>query len=510
MYFLVLNLGLKSIRSIIFDTKGNKIATTSIPISTYLKGDEVEQHPGEWWEKAKQVIKETIQDKDIRRNIRYITVTSSSSCLVSVDKNRRELCRAIMVSDKRAIKQSEKIKELNAFQEIYEKTGIFSEPCLMIPKILWIKENDEVLFHSVYKYLSPNDYLVGKLTGKYITDYFNAEKYHYDSLEKKYPEKMLVELGIPMDTLPDVAAPGTNIGALKTEILNEFDFPENMNLILSTYDAICAFIGSGPSDEGDACDVSGTVTSLRVFSKKNINRRLDKIFVQAFSDRGFSIVGGSNNLGGGLIEWAKQCFYVNENYPYKVMESDAQQSNIGANGLIFLPYLMGERTPLWDYNARGVFFGLERFHTRKDIIRAVFESVGFGMRSILEVIEETGITVKNIRSSGGLSRIDYISRLKADITGKELLVIDEFESTSLGAFMLTGLGSGLFQNLREASGKVVKIREILKPNLDNFHKYSDIYKLFKKTYTALAHLFVERKKLVDKIYLKREEKIENL
>jgi len=510
MYFLVLNLGLKSIRAILFDARGNKIATNSIPISTYLKGDQVEQHPGEWWEKGKAVIRTTIQDKNIRRKIRYITVTSSSSCLVPVDKEGRELCKAIMVSDKRAVEQCKKIKELDVFREVYKKTGLLMEACLMTPKILWLKENEKALFNLVYKYLSPNDYLVSKLTGKYITDYFNAEKYHFDSLEKKYPGKLLRELGIPESTMPDVFVPGTNIGTLKKEVLDEFDLPEDINLVLSTYDAICAFLGSGPSDEGEACDVSGTVTSFRTLSKKKINRNLDKIFVQFFTDRGFFVIGGSNNLGGGLIEWAKQCFYPNQDYPYEIMEGDARESNLGANGLIFLPYLMGERTPLWDCNARGVFFGLERYHTRKDIVRAIFESIGFGMRSILEIIEESGVQVKNIRVSGGLSRIDYISHLKADITGKEILVTDEFETTSLGAFMLVGLGTGLFRNFKEASEETVRIREILKPNPTNFHKYSEIYSLFKNTYNALAHLFIERKGIMDKIYLKTEERIENL
>lgn len=510
MYVLVLNLGLKSIRAIIFDTDGNKMASYSTPIDTSIRGSWVEQNPEEWWDKGCDVIMKAIVDKDLRNGIRYITVTSSSACLVPVGKDGNVLRWAIMVSDRRAIKQSKYLSGLEEFKPVTEKTGLKADPYLMLPKIIWLKENEKEIFAQAYKYLSPNDYLIFRLTGTYHTDFFNAQKFYYDILSYQYPNELLRRIDVNIETLPLPVSPGTNVGRLKKEIVEKFRFRENIECVVSTYDAICAFLGSGPSGPGESCDVSGTVTSLRTFSNKLVSNHLDRLIITPFLPQDLYIIGGSNNLGGGLIEWIKQCLYEREEYPYEVMEKEAKESTLGAKGLIFLPYLMGERTPIWDPYARGVFFGIERFHKRGDFTRAVFESVGFGLQSILEVIEEQDIEVKEIRTSGGLARIGFISQLKGDITGKNILVIDEFETTSLGALILVGLGTKIYRDLREASQRLVKIREIIRPNPNSHVKYAQIFELYQKTYQRLKKLFVERAQLLDKIFREKEERIENL
>ena len=128
-------------------------------------------------------------------------------------------------------------------------------------------------------------------------------------------------------------------------------------------------------------------------------------------------------MGGGLIEWVKQCYYQNEMLPYELMEKDASEASLGAGGVIFLPYLLGERAPIWDHNARGVFFGLERMHTRKEMTRAVLESTGFIDLDMIAAIEEVGLKINTIRLSGGLARLNTVSQIKSDITGREVQVL---------------------------------------------------------------------------------------
>lgn len=505
---LVLNMGLKSVRSIIFDEEGNKLASSSRALETALNGENVTQNPSEWWTKSIEVIRESMNTSGCK--IDYITVTTSSACLVYVDKYGNELDKAIMVSDKRAIDEAIELEKTPSFDSVKEATGLGSDPYLMIPKILWVKKNQPNLFSKVYKFLSPNDFLISKLTGKYYTDYFNAQKYHYDCKCNLYPVELLNELGIDISLLPEVVSPGTEIGIVESKISDILNFKNEVKVVVTTYDAICSFFGSGPSEEGEAADVSGTVTTFRVLSYKDNLDSSSKVFNQPFYDWGVNIVGGSNNLGGGLIEWVKQCYYINDNYPYEIMEKDARESELGANGLIFLPYLLGERAPIWDNDARGVFFGLERVHTRKDMTKAVFESSGFVIKDMIDSIEETGITVKNIRFSGGLARINFISQLKADITGKDVLVLDDFETTAIGAAILAFVGVGKFKNVKDATSKFVSIRMIVKPNIKNHEKYKQIHQLYKNTYVTLKDLFIERKKIVDKIYREKEAVIENL
>ena len=191
-------------------------------------------------------------------------------------------------------------------------------------------------------------------------------------------------------------------------------------------------------------------------------------------------------------------------------EKDAGESTIGARGLIFLPYLLGERVPLWNDNARGVFFGLERMHTRKDMTRAVFESTGFIDLDMAAAIEKTGVDIQKIRLSGGLARLNLISQIKADIMGRDVEVLAEFETTALGAAMIVLLGSGDYSDLKAISKDFARVRMIIKPDMEKHKYYQYMYELYKETYTALKPLYIQRKVILEQIRSDREIQIENL
>lgn len=375
---LVINLGMKSIRSIIFNQYGDKLASAALPIETQLSGDYVTQSPDEWWEKAKTVVRNSVSQMACD-DISYVTVTTSAACLVYVDESGNSLGPCIMVSDKRAKLESAYLSRLNSFRNLNSNTcndidgmggGYLSDPSYLIPKTLWLKNNQPEIFSKIYKLLTPNDFLVYKMTGEFITDYINAQKWYYNSEKQKYPAEIFHELGIDTALLPRIVNPGEFVENLTDEAAKLLGLNQNVKVIATTYDAICSFIGSGVSSEGEASDVSGTVTVFRAVAKKDIKIESTKIQLIPFKDVGMNIIGGSNNLGGGLIEWVKQCYYINEKYPYELMEKDASESTIGAGGIIFLPYLLGERAPLWDCNARGVFFWHRTYaHTQRNDAR---------------------------------------------------------------------------------------------------------------------------------------------
>lgn len=506
---LVLNMGMKSIRSIIFNEEGNKLASAAIPIETSLQGETVTQAPLEWWEKACIVVSETLADVG-NMPIDYLTVTSSSSCLVCVDQDGEAMLPCMMVSDKRAKEESGIISRMGDFTDIKERTGIGSEPSLMLPKALWVKNHERDIFDRTFKFLAPNDYLIGKFTGRYVTDYMNAHKWHYDIEKKTYPMALLREAEIPERMLPDVMAPGAYVGNVLAKVAQVTGLTASTKVIISTYDAICSFVGSGVLHEGEASDVSGTVTVFRAAAERKVSIIANKIQQIPYEEGGIHIVGGSNNMGGGLIEWVKQCYYQNEALPYELMEKDAGEAALGAGGVIFLPYLLGERAPIWDSDARGVFFGLERVHTRKEMTRAVFESTGFIDLDMIAAIEETGIKINAIRLSGGLARINLISQIKADITGKEVHVLSEFETTATGAAMIAFFGQGVYDSLQEAAERFVKVRMIICPDEKNHEKYQGLYHLYKETYQTLKPLFPKRMEITERLYSKKRIRIENL
>lgn len=506
---MVINMGLKSIRCIIFDSKGRKLSSAALAINTAINDKCVEQVPEEWCKKAELVMKKAFHDSK-RDRIDYITVTASASCLVCVDREGLPLGSALMISDKRAEKETEFVRSMPEFQEVYKRTGLDAAVSLMLPKILWMKRNNPGLFEKAAYFLTPNDYLISILSGRYVTDYLNAVKYHYDTERKEYPVTLLERLGIPLSSLPEVLDIGSKAGTLKSSLAERLGINADAEVIVTSYDAICSFIGSGVSEEGEASDVSGTVTVFRTLSRKKNIKDSTKIYRVPFCQEHASIVGGSNNLGGGLIEWVKQCYYQKEEYPYEIMEKEAGESDIGARGLVFLPYLLGERAPLWDDNARGVFFGLERMHTRKDMTRAVFESTGFIDLDIIEATREAGVDVQSIRLSGGLTRVNLISQIKADILNREIMVMSEFETTASGAAMLALIGQGIYGDIKQAAQRFARIRMIIKPNQESHEKYLHMYHLYKDTYQTVKDLYVRRIHALEQIRDSRAVQIENL
>ena len=507
---LVLNMGMKSIRSFIFREDGRKLSGSALPLTSAINDQRVEQDAFEWWEKALQVMKKSIHEAGIR-TLDAITVTASASCLVCLDSEGEPLAPVMMVSDKRAQAEAEEILRLPEFAEVRQKTGLPMSSSLLLPKILWVKHHAREVFEQTAYFLTSNAYLLYRLCGRPVTDFLDAEKFHYSQAEGKYPEKLLRALGISLAALPQAVDIGTSVGVLPEKIASTFALRGGTKVVVSSYDAICSFFGSGAAEEGEASDVSGTVTVFRTMSYQNISKGGEaKVYESRYSPEGAHIVGGSNNLGGGLIEWAKQCYYQNEPYPYEVMEKEAAETAPGANGLIFLPYLLGERAPIWNDDARGVFFGLERMHTRKDMTRAVFESAGFIDLDMKTAIEECGIKIKQVRLSGGLARLNLISQLKADILGLDVLVLSEFETTSTGAAMLAFIGLGVFSGLKEAARSFVKVRMIIKPDAENHAKYLHIYHLFKSTYEVLKPQYKKRLQMLEELRTDREVCIENL
>src|SRR3989338_4667618 len=463
---LVLNLGLKGIRVIIFDGKGNILSSAYKRINTYLNKNFVEQDPHEWWDKGLACIKEALKTV---KNIDFITVTASSACLISVDEKGECLIRSIMVSDKRAIKEAEEIGKLSSFHGLPYR----SDTMFMIPKILWVKRNMPEIYDKTYKFLSPNDFFIHKMTNQFVIDELNATKYF--TKNNSYPKNLLKELNIDVNLLPEIKNTGFLIN-LSEDFMEELNLEKKIPVVITTYDAICSLFGVSTNKEGEACDMSGTVISLRTLTDKNIIPNETRIFSQRLFNK--NIVGGSNNLGGGLIEWLLQIFYLEGSYD----ELEALKNRFSAvTGLIFLPYLMGERAPIWDSEVRGAFLGIERFHTKDDLARAVLESVAYLLKSILEVIEENGIKVSTIYVSGGLSKINLVNQIKADVTGKNIYKVKEIESTALGAYLLARHTLDKDFNPKD----FIEVEKIYTPDTSKKEVYSRSYKLFKIAYEGL-------------------------
>lgn len=490
---LVINLGLKSIRAIIFDQNGRKLATASRPVNTLLDGHRVEQDPEDWWRLAAEVTEEASVDRALSKYLQAVTVTASSSCLVSIGGDGQVLGPAIMVSDGRDAVEK---RQLAA-------AGFEPRSFPMISRMMWLKTHKPDVFRQIRQFASVNGFLISRLTGRMATDPLDGEKSGWQSSEGKWHQPLLDLVGVDTGQMPEILPCGADLGPLTPAAKRhlKLEAAPQMHCYLSTYDAICAVFGSGVNKDGEACDISGTVTSLRAVSSRRPLEGPADIFTQYESTSGLHIIGGSNNLGGGVIEWARQTFYEHERYPYEVMTHEAESCPPGAEGLVFLPYLLGERAPLWDADLRGVFFGLERHHSRRHLIRSVFEGTALGLVPLKAAIEARVGRIHRIHASGGLSRLALINQIKADIMQTEILLPAEFESTAFGAFCICSVALGSIPSLAEAQA-LVQIRSIVVPDTRHAAMYGDLVSFYKALLDRVRPLLrMRREQLLPQLQL---------
>lgn len=489
----VLNLGLKSVRAAVFDDDGNRQAIAYQPIETRMGEGRVEQAPEEWWRSSLDVMSRALSDQELRAQVDVVTVTASAGCLVVLDAHGDPLRNAIMISDVRARPQAEVIAQLPRFLDLGHP-GARMTPDLMLPKIVWLRENEPEAFDRARWFASPNDFLVHRLTGEMVTDRHNASKL-FSGPDGRYPKDLIAELQIDHTTLPPVAQGDQTILPLRSEVREILRLPQRARVVLTTYDAICAVYGSGVAEIGDACDVSGTVSSFRAVTDFAGPDPSGRLFTTDHVRPGLYLAGGSNNLGGGVIEWAKQVLYPADTDAYASMVTEACDAPPGAAGLTFLPYLLGERAPIWDASARGVFFGLGRNHTRSDMIRAIFEGVGFSVMDIRDRLSELGVGVYRVSASGGLARLEPINQIKADMLGVPVQLTAELETTALGSALLAGVATGRWQSIEEAVG-CVRFQHTYEPDSARTDMYRDFFAIYRALYERLRELFQLREGLI--------------
>lgn len=504
--YLIINLGLKSIRGIVFNEEGMQVYVTSKPVYSKLFNNRVEQDALEWRSKLEDILHEISSIDHLRENIEFITSTTSSSCIYGMKYDGSPITKVMMVSDKRAQMESDLVNE--AISRNFSSIDINCPPSSIISKALWFRRNKPHVFENVSHWMGAGEFLNFYFTGEVFTDPLNASKGLY--YENEYLDSILSELEIEKSTLPTVKEIGFSLG-LSSLIKNKFGFNNNCKYILTTYDAICAVIGSYDGDSKTACDVSGTVTSVRVLSKKGLNEKEGPILSQKLGKFDNFLIGASNNLGGGIIEWLKQSFYdENDKNVYYIMENNAHQISIGAHGIIFLPFMLGERAPFNSPNARGTFFGVDRASTIKEFSRAVFESTAYVTNDLLQLILQNGVEVDSLSVSGGLARFDLINQIKADVTNKRIKVIENFESTSVGAFILLILALGKYSNVEEASSNIIRIRKIINPSQTNHGIYKEFFEFYKSLNNQLIPLYDTHLAIRNKVQSFSSETISNL
>lgn len=498
-YILAHDLGTSGNKASIYDETGKVMASTFYGYNTiYLRAGWVEQSPCDWWEAVKYSTKDLFVNSNVKKEeIACLVFSGQMMSAIPVDKNCTPLCNSIIWADTRSVEQANQLKNILEKEEIYRITGHRCSPNYSIEKIMWLRDNKRNIYDEAYKFLHVKDFIVSKLTGVFVTDFSDASGMNLLDINDLSWSSILIEASkINPDKLPDLHSSTDVVGEVSLSASKEIDLLPGTPVVIGGGDGSCAAVGAGVIREGSAYNCIGSSSWIGITSNKPIFDRDMSTFNWVHLDPKKYCPTGTMQAAGGSYSWLKdnlcplEAKIANEISvsPYKLMDLEAELIKAGSDGLIYLPYLLGERSPYWNLNARGTFIGLAQNHTRSHIIRSVLEGITFNLKIILEVFENH-LNIDSIKIIGGGAKGKIWRQIMADIYEKTILVpkfIDE--ATSLGAAIAGGIGIGFFKNF-EIVDSIIKIVDKINPIPANSKKYREMFPIFKECYSVLVPMF---------------------
>ena len=504
-HFIGIDVGTTGSKVLVIDEEGRVKGSYTVEYPLYTpKPGWSEQHPEDWWRATVKAIKVAVKKSRVdTSSIEGISLTGQMHGLVILDKNREIIRPAILWNDQRTVKEAEYINELFG-KKIIEITGSMVHTGFTAPKVLWVRNNEPSNFQRIHKFMLPKDYIGFKLTGDIVTDVNDASGTSlFDVKKRDWSDEIINELKIPADIVPEVIESQMIRGELDAEVAKDLGLKPNIPVGAGAGDQGAAGVGAGAIEEGIVSVNIGT--SGVVFTGSN-EYRYDPLgrlhtFCHAVPAK-WHLMGVMLAAGGSLRWFRDNLGYLEkivgslvDEDPYNLLTREAEKISIGSEGLIFLPYLSGERTPHADPYARGVFFGISLKHGKGHMIRSILEGVAFGLMNSLELIMELGIKPREVRILGGGSRSRLWRKIIADVFGVGVYTLEVDEGSSYGAAILASVGAGLYKSVKEAVDAMIKRKEFIEPDMDLHERYRPYYEIYNRLYRALRKEFKELAKI---------------
>ncbi len=414
---------------------------------------------------------------------------------IPIDDNGNVLYPAMIWMDRRASIEANWMKDTVGEEELIKLSGNPVDPAYIVPKILWIKENHPEVYKKTWKFLQANTYLVYCLTGEIAQDYSQANGLHFfDMTQRIYDDSMASKLGLDMDQFPPLVNSHDVVGKVTGEIAELTGLAEGGTpVVAGGLDAACCTLGAGVIHLGQTQEQGGQAGGMSICLDSALIHPKLILGCHVVPDK-WLLQGGTTG-GGGTLNWfnrelghyEQEEAYKQGTNPFAIMSEEAESIPAGSEGVTFLPYMKGERSPLWSSKAQGVYYGLSYDKTRAHMIRSTMEGVAYSLKHNLETAYEVDAKVSKLSSVGGSANSKVWTQLKSDITGCPIEVPYSDHATTLGAAILAGVGVGLYKDFEQAVKMTVKIQKSYSPNKENQKVYEEGYKRYKK----LSDLFVE-------------------
>ena len=479
---LGIDIGTSACKAALFRQDGTLAASASAAYNVKYPGPGwAEQHPEDWWQAVCKAIKELRELTDLKA-IAGIGIDGQSWAAVAIDKEGRVLCPSPIWMDTRAGDLCEKWESALGRDNIFSISGNPFQPSYTLPKILWYKEHLPEVYKNTAYILQCNSFIVYRLTKAISQDLSQSYGLHCFNLRKgTYDLSLCKEMGIDPNILPKPVNCHQIVGTISDEAAKATGLPKGIPVVAGGLDAACGALGAGVLHSGQTQLQGGQAGGMGIcISEYSPSPAL---IMSYHVVPGRWLLQGGTVGGGGALRWFREQFATGESFDE--MTAAAKAVKPGADGLVFLPYMAGERSPIWDRNAKGIFYGLDYSKTKAHATRAVLEGVAFSVRHNLEAAAEAGAFADELRATGGAANSPLWMQIKSDITAKPIAVPYSDSSTTLGAAMLAGVAAGIYKNFEEAVQSAVSVRQSYKPNLDNEHIYNENYALYLSIYEKL-------------------------
>lgn len=485
-YLLGVDLGSGAVKLTLLSTEGKVVATTKKEYPTYYpKVAWAEQDPEDWYQTFKDTFQELLSKSGINsQDILAMALDAATHTAVLMDENFNPLRKAILWTDQRSRKQAEFLKK-EYDEQIFASTYHHPDPMWTLPQNLWVRDNEPEVWKKTKRILFAKDYLRYRLTGEYVTDWIEAlGSMFFDAATKEWSKELCDLMEFPVESLPKVVSPTDIVGKISKQTAKETGLAEDTTVVAGAPDTALEVFAAGAVRLGQSTVKLATAGRICVVT--------DKAYPHRFLVNYYHVIPGKWYPGTGTRSCASSYRWYRDTIAggraYNLLDEAAAEIPVGAEGLFYHPYLLGENTPYADPCLRGSFTGISMNHTQAHFSRAVLEGVAFSLRDCLTVIQSLNMEMKDVRIIGGGAQSPLWRQIVSDVLGLKVAKA-EIDDSSFGSAMLAGIATGVFSGFEEAVDQCVKLKEVVEPNMDNHQKYERLFVLYKEIHDSMASVY---------------------
>ncbi len=484
-YLLGIDVGTSACKVALFRPDGSEVAQASGEYPVYYpRPGWAEQDPRDWWNAVCKAIRRVTSQSGIQaEEIAGVGVAGQSWSAIALGADGEPLCNTPIWTDTRAQRECTEILSRVPGDTLFSLCGNPVQPSYTLPKILWYQNHMPDVYRKTEYILQSNSFIVFKLTGRISQDI--SQGYGlccFDIRQKKWNFEIARELNVDPGLLPELYESHQIVDAVTAQAASATGLAEGTPVVAGGLDAACGTLGAGVIEPGQTQEQGGQAGGMSLCADHCAADPRLILGAHVIPDR-WLLQGGSTG-GGGALKWLQQT--ICPELSFAQMDELAAGVPAGSDGVLFLPYMAGERSPIWNPGASGVFFGLGYAKTRAHMIRAVMEGVAFALRHNLETALEAGASAQILRAMGGSANSRVWTQIKADVTGNDIQVPASDTATTLGAALLAGVGTGVYPDFRDACAKTVKVTRTHQADVRNKAVYDRSYAAYRELYTRLA------------------------